>query len=74
MYKFTLKIFYLILYSGDRRIVVGGKIYYFLYLAIFGYSVEESYYIPELISCCVYKHNGDGTSKDYYTSSFLVCW
>jgi hypothetical protein len=74
MYKFALKIFHLILYSGDRRTVVEGKIYYFLDLAIFGFSVEESYYIPELISCCIYKHNGDGTSKDYNISSFLVCW
>jgi len=73
MYKFTLKIFYLILYSGDRRTVVGGEIYYFLYLAIFGFPVEESYCIPELISCCIYKHNGDVTSKDYI-ASFLVCW
>ena len=33
--------------SGDRRTFVGGEVYYFLYLAIFGFSVEESYYIPE---------------------------
>ena len=42
MCGFTLKIFYLILYSGDSRTIVGGEIYYFLYLAIFGFSVEES--------------------------------
>jgi len=38
MCGFTLKIFYLILYSGDSQTIVGGEIYYFLCLAIFGFS------------------------------------
>jgi hypothetical protein len=47
MYGFTLKIFYLILYSEHCQTIVGSEIYYFLYLAIFGISTEESYYNPE---------------------------
>jgi hypothetical protein len=47
MYNFKLKFFYLILYSGDCRTFVGNEIYYLLYLAIIGFTVKESYYIPE---------------------------